>query len=181
MFLKIKNGIEKELSSYIRSLDKAYSLSKISPLLFRSIREFISRQGKRVRPSLFVIGYLAYAKRPAHGLFKTALSLELLHDFMLVHDDIIDKSPTRRGKPSVHAALNKYLGPGKKLKFNGQDLAIVVGDVIYAMAINAFLSVRENMKNDSAKPDRKKPKKSKKNSKKNLMKEKLIMSATNEF
>jgi geranylgeranyl diphosphate synthase type I len=147
MFLKIKNKIEKGLLSYIESLDNAYSLNKISPLLFRSIKEFISREGKRVRPSLFVIGYLSYAKKPVPGLYRSALSLELLHDFMLVHDDIIDKSPTRRGKPSVHAALNKYLGSSKKLKFNGQDLAIVVGDVIYAMAINAFLSVKENMKN----------------------------------
>lgn len=147
MFLEIKNRIEKELLSYIKSLDSAYSLSKISPLLFKSIREFISREGKRVRPSLFVIGYLAYAKKSVPGLYRSALSLELLHDFMLVHDDVIDKSSTRRGKPSVHAALNKYLNPQKKLKFNGQDLAIVVGDVIYAMAINAFLSVKENMQN----------------------------------
>jgi geranylgeranyl pyrophosphate synthase len=65
---------------------------------------------------------------------------------MLVHDDVIDKSPTRRGKPSVHAVLNKYLNARKNIKFNGEDLAIVLGDVIYAMAINAFLSVREDMR-----------------------------------
>jgi geranylgeranyl diphosphate synthase type I len=63
---------------------------------------------------------------------------------MLVHDDIIDKSDTRRGKPSMHSLFNKYL-KGKKVKFNGEDLSIVVGDVIYAMALDAFLAVDENL------------------------------------
>ena len=146
MFLEIKNKIEAELSNFICSIDKLYFLNKISSLLFNTIKEFVSREGKRIRPTLFIIGYLGFAKKPAPGLYRTALSLELLHDFMLVHDDIIDKSPTRRGKPSVHAALNKHLNSRKNLKFNGEDLAIVVGDVIYAMAINAFLSVKEDMK-----------------------------------
>ncbi len=146
MFLKIKNNIEKELLGYLKDADKSYGLRKISPLLFNNIKEFISRKGKRVRPTLFVIGYLGFKNKPAAGLYRTALSLELLHDFMLVHDDIIDKSPTRRGKPSVHAALNKYLKAHRHIKFNGEDMAIVVGDVIYAMAINAFLSVKEDMR-----------------------------------
>jgi len=63
---------------------------------------------------------------------------------MLVHDDIIDKSDLRRGKPSLHALLNRYFKNGKNLKFSGEDLSIVVGDVIYAMALDAFLAVKEN-------------------------------------
>jgi geranylgeranyl diphosphate synthase type I len=63
---------------------------------------------------------------------------------MLVHDDIIDKSNKRRGKPSMHALLKNSLNQNKKIKFTGEDLAIVVGDVIYAMALDAFLTVKEN-------------------------------------
>jgi geranylgeranyl diphosphate synthase type I len=144
MLLKIKNKIENELFSYIRYLDKIYSLRKISPLLFKNIRNFILRKGKRVRPILFVLGYLGFAKKIAQGLYTSALSLELLHDFMLVHDDIIDKSDTRRSKPSMHKMLNDYLANYKNVKFNGQDLAIVLGDVMYAMAIQALLSIKEN-------------------------------------
>jgi len=143
MFLKIKKRVERELSLYIRSIDKTYSLNKLSPLLFSSIKEFISRDGKRVRPILFCIGYLGFAKKETPGLYRSALSLELLHDFMLVHDDIIDKSDMRRGKPSMHALLGKYFKKDKSIKFNGQDLAIIVGDVMYAMALDAFLAVRE--------------------------------------
>jgi geranylgeranyl diphosphate synthase type I len=70
---------------------------------------------------------------------------------MLIHDDIIDRSSTRRGKPSMHAMFNKYLTGRKGIKFSGEDLAIVTGDVLYAMALHTFLSVREeNPKNKEA-------------------------------
>lgn len=144
MIPRIKNRIEEELAYYIRSVDKAYSLSKISSLLYASIKNFLSRKGKRIRPTLFVLGYLGFAGKPAPGLYKSAVSLELLHDFLLVHDDIIDKSATRRGKPSMHEMLNKYLAKYQQIKFTGEDLAIVIGDVMYAMALEAFLSVKEN-------------------------------------
>ena len=144
MFLRIKNRIEKELKIYTREFNKEYSLSSLSPLLFNKIKEFISRDGKRVRPVLFCIGYLGFAKKPARGIYRSALSLELLHDFMLVHDDIIDKSETRRGKLSMHALLNRQFSKNKKLKFSGEDLTLVIGDVMYALALDAFLAIRED-------------------------------------
>jgi len=146
MFLKIKIRVEKELSTYVRAMNKLYSLNRLSPLLFKSIKEFICRPGKRIRPVLFCIGYLGFSQKTPPGLFRSALSLELLHDFMLVHDDIIDKSDNRRGRPSMHALLNRYLRPNKKAKFTGEDLTIVAGDVMYAMALDAFLSVKEDMR-----------------------------------
>ncbi|MDD2680232.1 MAG: polyprenyl synthetase family protein [Candidatus Omnitrophica bacterium] len=148
MFLKIKNRVERELSLFIRELNRNYSLSKLSPVLFSNIKEFISRKGKRIRPILFCIGYRGFSKNTPPGLYRSALSLELLHDFMLVHDDIIDKSDMRRGGPSMHVLLNKYIQRAKNLKFKGDDLAIVTGDVMYAMALDAFLAIRE-------KPERK--------------------------
>jgi geranylgeranyl diphosphate synthase type I len=145
LFHKIKNKIDEKLIDFISDIDKQYSLNQISPLIFNSIKDFALRPGKRVRPLLFVIGYLGFAKKTAANLYTSALAIELLHDFLLVHDDIIDKSDTRRGKPSMHALLNNHLKRYKKIKFNGQDLSIILGDVMYAMAINAFLSINENM------------------------------------
>jgi len=146
MFLKIKNRVEKELRNYALSVGKKYRINNLSPLLSDNIKEFILRDGKRVRPVLFCIGYLSFTKRAAFGLFKSAVSLELLHDFMLIHDDIIDKSDTRRGRPSMHIMLHKQIPTPKNLKFDGKDLAIVTGDVVYAMALDAFLSIKENPK-----------------------------------
>jgi len=145
MLEEIKNRIEQELRDYIDDLDDAYSLSNISPLIYRNIKDFVLRKGKRVRPILFILSYLGFTKRRAAGLYRSAVSLELLHDFMLVHDDIIDKSDTRRGKPSMHAMLQMYLKGKRNVKFDGKDLAIVIGDVMYAFSIHSFLSIKENM------------------------------------
>lgn len=144
MFDQIKKKVERQLRAYPAEMERLHSLNRISPLLFKSIREFILRPGKRIRPILFIIGYKGYGGREPSGLYRSALALELLHDFMLIHDDIIDKSELRRGKPSMHALLGAALKKHKGLKFNGQDLGIVAGDIVYAMAIYAFLAVKEN-------------------------------------
>jgi geranylgeranyl diphosphate synthase type I len=144
MVNKIKKTLEKELEGFLLYLDKTYDLHETSPLLFESIGDFVRRSGKRLRPTLFVIGYLSFAEKPAPFLYRGALALELLHDFMLVHDDIIDKSDLRRGKPSMHVELDRYLKSFPDVKFNGQDLAIVIGDVMYAMGLKSFLSIKEN-------------------------------------
>ena len=151
MIEKMKNKIDKELNIFIKDADKTYSLSKVSPLLLKTIKEFILRKGKRVRPILFVISYLGYSKKRAKNLYKCAISLELLHDFLLVHDDIIDKSDIRRNRPSLHKVFNNYLKRYKDVKFSGQDLAIVAADIIYAMAIGAFLSIKESKKEKALK------------------------------
>lgn len=145
MLKRIKNKVDLELKKFISDIDKNYSLTKISPLLSQSIKDFVLRKGKRIRPILFLAGYLGFAKKVAPGLYRSALAIELMHDFMLIHDDIIDKSEMRRGKLSMHKALNKHLKDYKKIKFTGQDLSIVVGDVMYAIAVKAFLSIKENM------------------------------------
>jgi geranylgeranyl diphosphate synthase type I len=144
MLERIKKSIDKEQMKFIRHIDALFGVSRLSPLLFASIKEFLLRPGKKVRPILFTIGYLGFVKKQAPSLYRSALAIELLHDFLLIHDDIIDKSQLRRGKPSLHVVLNRHLKKFKKPKFNGQDLAIVAGDIIYALAIHAFLAIEED-------------------------------------
>lgn len=144
MLEKIKTNIEKEIYGITKEIEDKYSIHKHSALLSKSIIGFIKKPGKLIRPILFAIGYLGFAKKEKTGLYKTAASMELLHDFMLIHDDIIDKSDTRRGKPSMHKMLNDYLLSYKNIKFNGQDLSILIGDIIYSISIDNFLSIKEN-------------------------------------
>ncbi len=143
MFSQIKKKVDQNLIDFANQINKTYPLTYLSPLLSANIKNFILRPGKRIRPILFVVGYKAYTKKAKSGLYRSALSMELLHDFMLIHDDIIDKSATRRGQPSMHVLFDNYLKQKKKVKFNGSDLAIVVGDVVYALAIETFLSIKE--------------------------------------
>jgi geranylgeranyl diphosphate synthase type I len=144
MFLKIRNKIEKELKNYLCDVEKSYSLRKISPLLSSRIKEFTLRSGKRIRPVLFMVGFNGFSAKTLPGIYRSAISCELLHDFMLIHDDVIDKSETRRGKPSMHAMLNKHLSGNKQAKFDGKDLSIVIGDVMFALSLHAFLSVKQS-------------------------------------
>jgi len=69
---------------------------------------------------------------------------------MLIHDDIIDKSETRRGKPSMHVVLRKYISGHPDAKFNGEDLALVLGDILYSFSIHSFLAVQENLAHKEA-------------------------------
>ncbi len=141
----LRKNIDKELKEFIISLQKEYELDKVSPELYSAIKNFVLRDGKRIRPLLYLVGFMGYSKKEERNLYKSAISIELLHDFMLIHDDVIDKSDKRRGKPTLHVVFNKYLKRFKNAKTNGNDLAIVAGDVIYALAIKSFLSIGVNL------------------------------------
>jgi len=139
----MKNKIDQELDSFLKYIDKKFALRSISPLLYAHIKEYVLRDGKRARPILFLTGYLGYAKKQAPKLYTSALAIEFIHDFMLIHDDIIDKSNQRRGKPSSHFIFNRYLSRFKECKFTGEDLSLVVGDIMHAISIEAFMSIKE--------------------------------------
>jgi len=144
MFNRLKTSLDAELKKFISHIDKKYGLKNASVPLYKSIKDFILRGGKRLRPVLFITAFRGFSDKNPKNLFRCALATELLHDFLLIHDDIIDKSALRRGKPSMHYMLKRYIPRNKNLRFGGEDLAIVAGDIIFSMAIESFLSVEEN-------------------------------------
>ncbi|MDD4295225.1 MAG: polyprenyl synthetase family protein [Candidatus Omnitrophica bacterium] len=147
MFSKEQKKINEEIPGFFKNIDKTYSLSKISPLIFKALKTFTINDGKRIRPIMFITGFKGFTGKKPKNLYTAALSIELMHNFMLIHDDIIDKSDLRRGKPSMHAAFNSYLKKYPDKQFSGQDLAIIAGDVMYAIAFNALTSIDANPKN----------------------------------
>ena len=76
--------------------------------------------GKRIRPALVLLAAMCGASEPARVL-PAAMAVELTHAATLVHDDVIDRSATRRGRPTVAATL-------------GDEPAIVIGDFYFAKA-----------------------------------------------
>ncbi len=97
-------------------------------------RAYALRPAKRVRPALVLVGYgLARGNTVVPpGLWHFAAGLELLHTFLLIHDDVADQAALRRGG----AALHHLLAPGRA----GEDLAVVVGDHLFARALEAMLA-----------------------------------------
>lgn len=127
-------------------VEKDYKLHLVSPVLYQSIREFTLREGKRIRPLLLILSYKGFSpkgKRISPSIYNASTCIELLHSFMLIHDDIIDRSDLRRGKPTLHRLLGKTVKTSDQQKL-GYDLGIVAGDIVYAFAIDAFLSVKES-------------------------------------
>ena len=88
--------------------------------LYDPIRYFLDMKGKKIRPILTLLsaelfgGTIEQAKH-------AALSIEIFHNFTLIHDDIMDEAPIRRGIPTVHEKWNN-------------NIAILSGDVMFVKA-----------------------------------------------
>lgn len=145
MITQIRQQIDKNLALFMEKVKKDYKLHLVSPLLYESLREFSLRPGKRIRPLLLILSYKGYTteSKTNPSLYNASTCIELLHNFMLIHDDIIDQSDLRRGKPTLHRILQKTVKT-PDLERLGCNLGIIAGDILYAFAIDAFLAIKES-------------------------------------
>ncbi|MBK5279369.1 MAG: polyprenyl synthetase family protein [Bacteroidia bacterium] len=97
--------------------------------LYQPIRYILSLGGKRLRPLLTMFAYLLYKKDP-RKIVQYATAIEAFHNFTLLHDDIMDKAPLRRGKATVHKKWNV-------------NTAILSGDVMLVKVYDLFLTLDE--------------------------------------
>ncbi len=107
--------------------------------LVDEVVQLVGRPGKRIRPRLFLRGHELFSPKSAgkvdlDDLIPAAAGLEILHAFILVHDDLIDDSDERRGEPSLHRALEIRLAGMKDHPELGRQLALIGGDVLFAAA-----------------------------------------------
>jgi len=84
--------------------------------LYEPVNYILQLGGKRLRPVLLLMGANLFSEEIDHAL-PAALAIEIFHNFSLVHDDIMDEAPLRRGQPTVHI---KY----------GQNAGILSGDAM---------------------------------------------------
>ncbi len=66
--------------------------------------------GKRLRPILVLLGYELFRADGAEDALPVAMAVEVFHNFSLVHDDIMDEAPLRRGRPTVHEKFGHHAG-----------------------------------------------------------------------
>jgi geranylgeranyl diphosphate synthase type II len=96
--------VEKYFSLLEREIRKQ-RFGKQPVSLYEPIRYLMALGGKRLRPMLTLLAYGLYKKDPRQ-IIKYAVAVEAFHNFTLMHDDIMDKAPLRRGKPTVHEKWN---------------------------------------------------------------------------
>ena len=97
--------------------------------LYEPIRYIMSLGGKRLRPLLTMLSYSLY-KSDADKIVSYATAVEAFHNFSLLHDDIMDNAPLRRGKATVHEKWNV-------------NTAILSGDVMLVKVYEMFLTLEE--------------------------------------
>ena len=113
--------LQEKLNAAWHELD----LDKQPRELYEPIHYTLKLGGKRMRPILAIMGYLC-CREDWEKIINPALSIELFHNFTLIHDDIMDEAPLRRGEPTVYKKWNK-------------DIAILSGDVLMVMAYDLLL------------------------------------------
>ena len=97
-------------------------------VLNHAIQELLKAGGKRIRPLLVLIcGY--FSQKVPKNLSEVAATLEMIHMSSLVHDDVIDAAPVRRGVPTVYAQY-------------GTKTSMYCGDFIFGRAIMLLSSIR---------------------------------------
>lgn len=101
------------------------STSQGPAILYEPVDYVLTGGGKRVRPVLVLLSCQAVGGRLEQAL-DAAVAIELLHNFTLVHDDIMDEDDTRRGRPTVHKKWNPAI-------------AILAGDALYALSYRCLL------------------------------------------
>lgn len=94
--------------------------------LYEPLRYTLRQGGKRMRPILAIMAYLT-KKQDWEAIIEPALAIELFHNFTLIHDDIMDEAPLRRGKETVYKRWNK-------------DIAILSGDALMIIAYDQLLT-----------------------------------------
>ena len=115
----LKDEIEKRAKIVNEAIEKLLP-EKEPKGLYRAARHLIKAGGKRLRPVISLLVAEALG-RDYKKILPAAVSIETIHNFTLVHDDIMDRDEMRRGVPTVH-------------KLYGDSTAILAGDTLFAEA-----------------------------------------------
>lgn len=100
--------------------------------LYDPIQYIMSLGGKRLRPVLVLLSYGLF-KDDYEKILDPAIAVEVFHNFTLMHDDIMDEAPLRRGKETVHEKWN-------------ESTAILSGDVMLVQAYELLLETEADLR-----------------------------------
>lgn len=124
----------RELQDLQLIIDKAVTQLKYPPYpaeLYEPIYYILSMGGKRMRPALLLMACDLFGGDVEKAL-APALAIEVFHNFTLMHDDIMDNAPLRRGKTTVHERWN-------------QNAAILSGDVMLIEGYKLMMQVEDRL------------------------------------
>ena len=118
---------ETQIDDILKSLFETIEFASEPAGLYDPLRYMIDGGGKRIRPRLCLTAYSLFEDEIDDRILQPAAGLEVFHTFTLIHDDIMDRSPLRRGNPTVWKKWN-------------EDTAILSGDV---MCIDSYRRIAQ--------------------------------------
>lgn len=135
---RYKEKIEPILKSYFD--DKIQEFDNISPFIkefIEHLSEFTLRGGKRFRAALIYYSYKLFGGKDDNEIIKLSIFIELIQSFLLIHDDIMDRSSLRRGGKTIHKIYEEF---SLKHKFKddfhiGNTMGILSGDLANQFAL----------------------------------------------
>jgi len=125
-----KKQIDSFLSKYLT--EKAEEIDKQDSELsshINLIKKQILRSGKRIRPFILGLTYGIAGGKNQELVIRLGSAIELLHQYLLIHDDIVDKDDKRYGDLSLHKVFEDKMGDS----FSGISMAIIAGDYINSL------------------------------------------------
>ena len=142
---------DRELRAFL--VDKRRAAAGSLSELTESVEKLIGGGGKRLRPLLVHETHRALNGRAGEAaVLPVALSTEMLHAYLLIHDDIMDHAEVRRGEPTSHAWFRDRhrarAWPGDARDF-GRSVAILVGDLAHCWSVELFQEGRRRAQTDS--------------------------------
>ncbi|MER7519214.1 polyprenyl synthetase family protein [Streptomyces sp. NPDC126499] len=96
--------------------------------------------GKRLRAAFCYWGWRGGGQPDSDALVRAAASMELVHAAAVVHDDLIDDSPLRHGRPTAHRALRAAVPRHPRAAGAARSLAMLVGDLLMSLAGQLFVT-----------------------------------------
>lgn len=140
----LKKEIDHEIEVY---LDQVIKEAEKTDVFMTSIVKYFKKTilagGKRIRPIMMYWGYVAAGGKNRAEIIKTSVSIELIHAFLLIHDDIVDRDDFRRGKKTLHAKYRDYHKKfllGDESDHFGMSIALISGDFVYSLGNQILFS-----------------------------------------
>lgn len=149
----LKVAIDKELCHHFDvAIAEAMKKDVLIAEALEHTKKIALAGGKRIRGALLCQSYFGVGGKERKKILKVAAAIELVHLFLLVHDDIIDRGDLRHNQATLHKMFEKKYRKkitAEKAQHFGESIAIIVGDLLQAIAnkiiLEAGLSRDETM------------------------------------
>ncbi|GAA3846700.1 polyprenyl synthetase family protein [Streptomyces coacervatus] len=126
----VQRRVDAALEDFLAEKTRSAAGRGHPPEVVQTVRDFLAAGGKRIRALLCVVGWhAAGGDGDATSVLRVAASLELFVAFALIHDDIMDDSASRRGRPAVHRVMRARLGEDERAERLGAGGALLVGNL----------------------------------------------------